>query len=143
MEVKVEEESVRRVRRTQKHKKKKNKLKIIIVLAIIFIVIIEFFVLRNKKKNDFYTTDKKVVKTLVGKWTTDGNTVYEFNDDGKGALVVPVMTVPFSYRIDDNIIYIDFENEDSEDTNYNYTLEDDKLVLNSANGSFEFSRVEE
>ena len=84
-----------------------------------------------------------ITKTLIGKWTTDGNTVYEFNEGGKGTLIVPVAKLPFTYKLENNQLFIDFENEDSEDSSYSYIIEDNKLSIQNSNGTFVFSRVEE
>ena len=112
-----------------------------IVIAILGIIFFKFR--KNDNPAKFTVEEKKIVATLVGKWTTDGNTVYEFNDDGSGALIVPVANLPFTYKFENNQLFIDFENEDSEDLFYTYEVTDTKLTLTSVNGTFEFSRVGE
>ena len=93
-EGKANEGNVRKVKHAQNNKKKKNKIKVVIFIVMVF-VIIDFFIIKNKKARQFYTS-KAVIQSLVGRWTSDGNTIYEFNDDGSGALVVPILTIPFS-----------------------------------------------
>ena len=146
MRVSIDEERIKRMKRKHRDKKKKNKIIIIaviflIVLAIIGIIFLKFR--KNDNRPNFTAEEKKIVATLIGKWTTDGNTVYEFNEDGSGALIVPVANLPFTYKFENNRIFIDFENEDSEDMFYTYEVTDTKLTLKSVNGTFEFSRVEE
>ena len=116
---------------------------LLIILIILIIGIIFLKPKKNSKQSNFTTEEKKVVATLVGKWTTDGNTVYEFNEDGSGAMIVPVANLPFTYKFENNQLFIDFENEDSDDTYYTYEVTETKLTLKSINGTFEFNRTEE
>ena len=132
--------------RRRARKKRKLKRPVIIALIVIAIIIVLVLVIHNKKKSNIVEESNEIAKEnsfLIGRWTTDGNTIYEFYDDTNGSLVVPIATIPFTYKIVDNKIYIDFESEYSEDTEYEYEINDKKLTLISINGTFEFNKIDE
>jgi len=110
-----------------KKNKRKLKNKNIIILIILFILII--FLIKNifSNKNKF-----------IGSWTTDGVTIYEFKKDNTGTLKVSLTEYNFDYKVEKNKIFIDFENEKSHDSEYIYSFQGDKLVLEGANGKFTF-----
>ncbi len=85
----------------------------------------------------------KLENDIIGSWTTDGYTVYEFYKDNKGALVLPIGTSNFNYKIEENRISIDFEKEDSMDPDYEFSFEDEKLIfkgINNTSGTYTFTR---
>lgn len=109
--------------------KLKLKIKILIlVLIVITIIGVILFITRNK---------------FVGTWTTDGVTVYKFNKDNTGYLIVPLSEYKFTYKIKKNKLYIDFENETSEDSEYEYTFNKEKMILKGKYGTFEFTKKNE
>ena len=116
-------------------KKKKNKkiCRLLLFALIIIIVVILCCKFIFKKKNS-------VEETIIGKWTTDGVTVYQFNNDNIGVLIVPLSQYDFKYEIDEDSLLIDFISEKSEDSKYTYTLKDGELKLKGANGTFNFKR---
>lgn len=61
--------------------------------------------------------------TLEGRWDLDGTTVYEFNDDGTGALVLLNAEYEFSYEIKDDVLTIDFLDDYALDARYTFTIE--------------------
>ena len=84
---------------------------------------------------------KKLPKSqIVGTWTTDGVTIYKFNKDNTGELIVSLKNYPFTYKIKNDILEIDFENERSTDSKYTYSFEENKLILKGDNGTFTFIR---
>ncbi len=103
-----------------KRKKKYNKKRIIIIAIIAVIILLIIFFLKSKNNTNN--------KTIIGAWTTDGVTIYEFSDSGKGKLIVPLSEYPFTYKIEDNKLFIDFENETSKDSTYEYSFEDNKMI---------------
>ena len=109
--------------------KKKLILTIIIVIVLIVIVIVKFTLNDSKR--------------IIGLWTTDGVTVYEFNKDNTGTLILPLSKYKFTYKIEKKKLYIDFENEKSEDSEYEYSFSKKKLILNGDNGTYIFSRKED
>lgn len=112
--------------------KKKNILVLLCLILIISIVLIFLFLKKDK-----------YINKIEGTWTTDNVTVYQFNDDNTGTLILPLKNYKFVYKIDEKSLFIDFENEKSEDSEYTYTFEDDKLILEGKNGKFTFSKYEE
>ena len=107
------------------------KKKIIIMIVLIIIVICAIIALLlglNKTKKP----------SIIGTWTTDGVTIYKFNKDNTGALIVSLGEYEFTYTIDDDTLEIDFKNERSEDAKYKYTFEDNKLILEGDNGKYTF-----
>ena len=76
--------------------------------------------------------------SIVGTWTTDGVTVYQFNKNNTGLLIVSLKEYEFTYKIKDDTLEIDFKNERSTDSKYTYTFEDNKLILKGDNGTFTF-----
>ncbi len=72
--------------------------------------------------------------TIEGRWNLDGNTVYEFYGDGKGALVLTTMTFEFDYTVKDDVVSIDFADERATDAKYEFAIEDDFLMLTGGPG---------
>ena len=66
---------------------------------------------------------------IVGTWDYDTNTVYQFDKDGKGALLLPNENYAFTYSIQENRLFIDFENENLTDHRYTFTVSGSKLTL--------------
>ena len=111
----------------------KNKKKVLIIGIALLIVLIGLLaiILANKFSKN---------REFIGSWTTDGVTVYQFKRNYKGSLVVPLGEYPFTYEINGDKIFIDFENEKSTDSEFTYSFEDDKLILKGVNGTFTFTR---
>ena len=118
----------------KKKKKSLNKLLLFVIFVVIVIAFCCSFSLM--KKNN-------VKDTILGKWTTDEVTVYQFNKDNTGKLIVPLSEYEFTYKIEGDKLYIDFVNEKSEDSEYTYFLKDSKLNLKGKNGTFIFKRYVE
>jgi len=106
-------------------KKKSSKIILIICIfiAIIASSVIIIKVIRNINKNNLKEN------SLIGLWTTDGVTIYEFKDNGKGMLKLPLSEYEYSYKIDGNKLHIDFESEETTDSDYEYYFENDNLIL--------------
>lgn len=112
-----------------------------LVLMGIMLVIIAILISgvdKNQNKNN-----KDVDTRLYNVWTTDGVTVYEFDNRGKGALKLPSEEYKFTYVVNGNKIYIDFESEKAVDSDYEYSFENDNLILkgiNKTTGTYTFKR---
>lgn len=72
--------------------------------------------------------------SIEGRWDLDGTTVYEFYDDGKGALVLLTMTFDFDYTIQENMVYIDFKDDRALDSRYEFVIEGDMMMLTGGPG---------
>ena len=109
----------------------KKKIIIMIILIVIALVILIALILNLKHLSK---------RNLIGTWTTDGVTIYVFNKNNTGKLIVSVGEFPFTYEIKDDTLEIDFENEKSTDSKYTYQFDDGKLILSGDNGTFTFIR---
>ena len=109
--------------------KKRRIKKISLIIILIIIIAIILFIIFKKDK------DK-----LIGSWTTDGVTIYEFNNDNTGYLKVSLGKHEFTYKIEDDKLFIDFKNEKSTDSEYTYSFKDGKLILKGRNGTFTFTK---
>lgn len=116
---------------TKRKIKKKN---IIISLCFVIFLVILFlsvhFILINKSK------DSKI----IGTWTTDGNTIYEFKKGGIGTLILPLSKYKFAYEIEEDKISIDFENNELIDSEYTFSFDNNRLILKGSRGTFTFTK---
>ncbi|MBR3163345.1 MAG: hypothetical protein IKF17_04535 [Clostridia bacterium] len=106
--------------------------KIIIFIVLILTIVIAVDVLINMRK------DK-----LFGSWTTDGITIYKFNGKGQGYLVTTLSRYEFNYKIKKNELYIDFLSDKAKDANYEFSIDEDKLVvdgIDETTGSYTMTR---
>lgn len=71
---------------------------------------------------------------IVGRWDLDGTTVYEFREDGKGALILMNAEYEFHYEIEENNVHIDFVDEGGLDADYTFELEDNLLFWTGGHG---------
>lgn len=111
---------------------------IIFIIAIIVIGIVVFIKSPTQGENN-----KNVDERLISSWTTDGITVYEFDKKGEGKLKLPSSEYKFTYTVNNNKLYIDFESDKATDSNYEYSFENDKLILKgiySTAGTYTFTK---
>ena len=120
----------------KKIKKIKIKRFILLIISIIAILFLIFVIIKKPE-------EKEKSKTIIGTWTTDGVTNYQFNKNGTGILIVPLSEYEFTYKMEDDSLLIDFKNEKSTDSKYKFYFEDEKLILEGTNGKFTFKKVEE
>ena len=107
---------------------RKRYIKIILLIVFILIAIIASTVIIIKMRKSSNKINFKE-NSLTGSWTTDGITIYEFKDNGKGMLKLPLSEYEYSYKIDGNKLHIDFESEETTDSDYEYYFENDNLIL--------------
>lgn len=120
-------------------KKKKTQRNLLLLACILILIIIICIILLLPKINKTSSTTNKI----VGTWTTDNVTKYEFNKDNTGKLITSLNSYEFTYEIKDNNLSIDFKNEKSEDSKYAYKFDNDKLILEGDNGKFTFSKIKD
>ena len=135
-------EEEKNTKRSVRKKKKSIVSKLIILILIIAMAILCVVYIPRFKNND---NKNELEEKIIGSWTTDGYSVYEFYENKKGALVLPIATYDFNYKIEENIISIDFENEKSIDSDYEFSFEGEKLILkgiNNASGTYTFTKNE-
>ncbi len=86
---------------------------------------------------------------LKGTWDMDGTTVYQFEGNGEGSMILPSNTYTFKYTIneEEKTVSIDFEDEKANDYTYNYEVTKDKLILSGSEGkesfAYEFTKTKE
>ena len=112
---------------------KDSKVKIIALIVVLIILVLLINTLLNKKSNP-----------LVGKWDMGTGTIYQFDKDYTGKLIVSsIGEYKYKYEFRDNdIVFVDFESDTSTDTEFSYKVEDDKLTLKSSNGTFTFKKID-
>ena len=66
---------------------------------------------------------------LVGTWRYDPYTAYEFRMGGSGCLYVANARYVYTYKITDDILALDFEEESIHDCAYTFRVDGNKLTL--------------
>ena len=105
----------------------KLKRKTIIIIAVVIAIIMlvsGYLLLSSKGKNK-----------IIGFWTIDGYTSYEFLENNKGNLVLPHKTMEFTYKIKDDKIFIDFKDEKAIDKSYEYNFNGKDLIIKDSNNN--------
>lgn len=118
--------------------KKKNKLLGICMVIIVILSILVVFIVKHKQnvnKQNVQSENIQEENTLIGLWTTDGVTVYEFIENGNGILKLPLNEYNFTYKIEGNKLFINFGSKETRDSNYEYLFEEGKLVLKGIKGT--------
>ncbi len=114
----------------EKKTKKKFKTNILIMIVLLIIVLVLlFFIVKAllRPKNE-----------LLGTWTTDGITIYQFDENDTGKMIASSREYEFTYKVSGDKLTIDFKNEKSADRTYDYSIEDDKLILKFENKTYTF-----
>ncbi|MCI8373092.1 MAG: hypothetical protein HFI75_12020 [Lachnospiraceae bacterium] len=72
---------------------------------------------------------------LEGTWDIDGVTVYQFDGEGSGVLLLPSAEYRFQYNLQGQRLTIDFADQDAGDAEYEYKRKGDTLVFITGQGS--------
>lgn len=122
------------------YRKKSSIEKKFIAIGILVIIIIAIiFFSKDSKQNNNNFIDNRLINT----WTTDGITVYEFYNNGNGTMKLPSSEYKFTYVTNDNKLYINFESDKAIDSDYEYSFDNDKLILkgiNATSGTYTFTK---
>ena len=118
-------------KKVRRRRRKEVRIKRFICIAVIVILFITFLVCINSKRNP-----------LVGKWTTEKGTIYQFNKDYTGKLILSIGEYEYKYEIKGDKVYVDFTSESSNDTEFIFKVDNDKLVLENKNGTFNFTKID-
>lgn len=114
-------------------KKRQNHLFIAIILSAVALLAVSLSV------KLFFSKD-----CLKGVWDLDGNTLYSFDGRGNGCLLAGTDEYNFTYTVDEDKVYLDFESESAKDVGYTFTVQGDKLTLvrigDIITGSFELTK---
>lgn len=118
----------------KKYKNNKPKIILISLIIIVILAIIGIIVLVNIFNNG----NKSVVesnKTLNGIYVYNESVKYEFDGKSKGNMYDGDSKYEYTYVIDDKKLSIDFKDEMMYDATYEFTLENDTLVLIGREGT--------
>lgn len=138
-----------KVEQLSKQKKRKSWLRwLIVVLVAVQLLSILMLIFGGRTVGDGGGGSDSGSGSLQGTWSLDGTTVYRFEEDGKGAMILPNKTYAFDYFVneEEKTISIDYESEKAEDATYSYRVSEDKLVLTGTVGDgvvHEFTRTEQ
>lgn len=72
--------------------------------------------------------------TLRGRWDLDGTTVYKFDRNGEGALVLMYTEYDFTYTVEGDQLYIDFTDDAALDARYTFQVDGRMLFLTGGPG---------
>ncbi len=115
-----------------KRKIKVNKVTYLLPITIICFLVLLIILLFGKSNSN----------PIVGKWTTEKGTIYQFDKDYTGKLILSIGEYEYKYEIKDDKVIIDFISEKSNDTEFKFKFEGEKLILENSNGVFTFTKVE-
>ena len=108
---------LREIKRRYWAKKRRNQLILRLgTMSAILVVTLVAVVLIQKDK-------------LKGTWNYDGTTVYQFDGEGNGMLILPSKDYKFYYEIKKNELLIDFVEENARDFVYKFDVDGDTLIL--------------
>lgn len=102
-----------------------------LIIIIIFIVaIIVFINNRNNKKLNYDGN------SLIGTFLYEDNkTKYVFKEDGTGSMSSDDYKYDYTYKVDENLLSIDFSNNEVHDVVYSFELNKGILKLTSKEGT--------
>lgn len=95
-------------------------------------------------------TGTKIPKELQGKWQYEQDTVYEFQKNGNGTLYIQDdISYPFKCSVEDDILKLDFADDNITDCTYTYTIDAEVLTITGGEGtallgkSYTLTRIQE
>lgn len=109
---------LREIKRRYLAKKRRKQMILRLGITIMLVVVLVIVVVILFQKDE-----------LKGAWNYDETTVYQFDGDGKGKLVLPSKNYEFNYEINKNELFIDFVDEKARDFVYKFDAEEDALIL--------------
>ena len=122
----------------QNKKLKKKRSPLIIIIAIILVIaIITYFKLNKSDKNSTNNeTSNYDGNSLIGTFLyEENNTKYEFKEDGTGSMSSGDYNFEYKYKVDGNVLEIDFSKDEVHDAKYSFELKDGILKLTSKEGT--------
>lgn len=114
----------------------KKQVKIVFIIIIIILIMVCLFLIVNNLLKD--------KSKIIGLWTIDDYTSYDFSSNRKGKMILPTGSYEFNYEIEDNKLCIDFEDKQAIDKCYIYEIKDISLSLKSvdSNAKFSFTKID-
>lgn len=128
-----------RNRRVAKRRKQRKMCRWIIVGCVIAaLVLLVVLISKGCTGGNDATTD------LAGVWHYDQYTEYEFDGNGNGCMCLDGNNhFEFTYKAEDDTLYLDFALEYVNDCQYTYAVDGDKLTLVGGEGTAEIGKVYE
>lgn len=127
-------------RHTNRKRRRNHKRKIILISALVVALLVLVIVLLCKGCNENKSTNSE----LAGVWYYDQYTEYEFDAKGNGCMCLDCNNhFEFTYKAEDDILYLDFALDYVTDCQYTYTVNGDKLTLVGGEGTAEVGKVYE
>ena len=111
-----------RMRRKEARKRRIRRRRIRNGVAAAFVLILIVLIVLLFKS---CSTDKRI----IGTWDYDTVTVYRFDKNGEGALLLPNESYAFTYSVEEGRLIIDFENENITDHTYTFSINGSELTL--------------
>ena len=129
-----------------KHKKQKQTFKIKKIISILFIamiVVITIIAIKNKNKNNNNNTNvlsneivvNKDPNLLNGTFVYNENVKYTFNNDNTGILYDKGNEYKYTYTIQEQQVFIDYEDKTIHDATYTFYFVNDNLKLIGGEGT--------
>jgi len=84
------------------------------------------------KKTEFLT-----MEDIAGLWSIDDITSYRFTKSGTGALVLPEHSYSFDYKLEEDVLEIDFEKQNLRDSTFKVSVVDGVMNLQCLDEYFE------
>lgn len=112
----------------KRNKKKKSPLILIIIILIVGIII--FINNKNNKKSNYDGN------SLIGTFLYEENkTKYSFKEDGTGSMSSDDYKYDYTYKVNGNLLSIDFSKNEVHDVVYSFELNNGILKLTSKEGT--------
>lgn len=114
-------------------KKKRSPLIFIIPIVLVVVTVIGIVFCKQNKKEDISNYDEN---SLIGTFLyEENNTRYTFKEDGTGSMSSGDYNFEYNYKVEENILNIDFAKDEVHDVKYSYELNDGTLKLISKEGT--------
>lgn len=127
-------------RHTNKKRRRNHKRKIILISALAVALLVLVIILLCKGCNGNKSTNAE----LAGVWHYDQYTEYEFDAEGNGCMCLDGNNhFEFTYKTEDDTLYLDFALDYVTDCQYTYTVDSDKLTLVGGEGTATVGKVYE
>lgn len=110
--------------------RKRRGMEALIIIGIIAILALSISLIFHFQKGN-----TKDLLQFQGEWVYDEYTKYEFDGTGNGCMCLEDLHYAYTYTVDNDEIYIDFEDASLHDCTYTFTLNEKKLMLVGGKGT--------
>lgn len=116
----------------KRFKKKRSPLIFIIPIVLVVIAVIGIVFFKQNEEDISNYEGNSLIGTFLYE---ENNTRYTFKEDGTGSMSSGDYNFEYSYKVDENILNIDFAKDEVHDVKYSYELNDGTLKLISKEGT--------